>query len=523
MAITPNSMIYFCNVPWGDDYTHLCDSSTLNATLTSTALITTATNYTYIRKDSTINVSINIDTLIGANYVMYKNVNHENKWFYAFIESMEYKSDMATAVKIKTDVYQTWRSNFTIPACFVEREHVNDDTIGTHTVDENLETGEYLKVSITRWTELNDLAIIVGATQTAVTPKTRIAGRIYNGVYSGFGYYAFFKSSVFDDHITPLRDFINQYDLEGIENSLITIFTFPKALLPSGTVSGELIEGNNLISPVASKSISITKSTINGYTPRNKKLFTHPYNFLHVTNLQGQSFDLHLEKFKSGYPTTINFKAQGCMIPGAKVGCYTTDYKITDTVNNTNEEELLTISNYPLCNWTSDAWNNWIAQNALGIGASAATSALSMVTGALTGQPMAIAGGAIGVFSQLSQIYAKYIEPAHVKGNANNSTLNVAMSNQLFEFSQTQIRAEYAKIIDEYFDLYGYKVARVKAPNLKGRTNWNYIKTIDCIIKGGIPEQDKKQLRDIFNKGTTIWHTWTNIGDYSKANTIVTP
>ena len=119
-------------------------------------------DYSYIRKDSVINVSVPIDELIGANYVMYKNASHEDKWFYAFITEMNYLSDLSTAVRIKTDVYQTWHNSMTVPACFIDREHANTDTVGDNVVDEGLETGEYIKNSTDTVSALNDLAFIAG-------------------------------------------------------------------------------------------------------------------------------------------------------------------------------------------------------------------------------------------------------------------------------------------------------------------------------------------------------------------------
>ena len=57
---------------------------------------------------------------------------------------MEYVNDNMTDVYIKLDVFQTYQFDFQYKKCFVEREHVNDDTVGLHTVPENLETGEYI-------------------------------------------------------------------------------------------------------------------------------------------------------------------------------------------------------------------------------------------------------------------------------------------------------------------------------------------------------------------------------------------
>ena len=43
-----------------------------------------------------------------------------------------------TEITIETDVFQTWQFNINYKKMFVEREHVNDDTVGLHTVPENV-------------------------------------------------------------------------------------------------------------------------------------------------------------------------------------------------------------------------------------------------------------------------------------------------------------------------------------------------------------------------------------------------
>ena len=91
------------------------------------------------------------------------------------------------------------------------------------------------------------------------------------------------------------------------------------------------------------------------------------------------------------------------------------------------------------------------------------------------------------------------------------------MKNDFFIQRKT-IKAEYARRIDEFFTLYGYKTNRVKVPNLTGRPQWNYVKTIDVNLIGGLPQTDMPKLKNIFDKGVTVWHNETNIGNYEMAN-----
>lgn len=56
---------------------------------------------------------------------MYRNTSYKDKWFYAFITSMEYKNDGLTYIYIATDVWQTWQFDIIFKHSFVEREMIN--------------------------------------------------------------------------------------------------------------------------------------------------------------------------------------------------------------------------------------------------------------------------------------------------------------------------------------------------------------------------------------------------------------
>ena len=507
MAITPNSSIYFVNVPWGSDYTHVCDVANLSTILTGTPLIKTVSDYTYVRKDSTINVSANMDDLIGANYVMYKNSSHENKWFYAFIESMEYKSDMATAVKIRTDVYQTWRDVLTLPSCFVVREHVNSDTVGLHTVEENLETGEYIRNTNTVEAGLDNLAIVIAVSEEETATEI-VSGGMYNGVYSGVKFYASTNPAAITKKLIAYND-------KGKAEAVLSVFMCPNDFVGASFDTDVEAVATSALGTFLNVTAPARPATLDGYTPRNNKLLTYPYQFLYAHNNSGGA-GVYKYELIDGTPT---FSIYGSVAPNPVFKMIPSNMK-TYSGSGNDQDQGLTIGGFPLCAWITDPYKNWIAQNAgsTALGLVGGTGAL--IAGAVTGGATAIAGGALAVLGQLVQQEQRKIQPNQANGQINSGSANTAVTwNDFFLYGKS-IRAEYARIIDEYFDMYGYKIARVKVPNLSGRSSWNYVKTIDCIIKGGIPESDKQQLQKMFNNGVTIWHSFTNFGDYSQSNSI---
>lgn len=82
------------------------------------------------------------------------------------------------------------------------------------------------------------------------------------------------------------------------------------------------------------------------------------------------------------------------------------------------------------------------------------------------------------------------------------------------------VRREFAEMIDEFFDMYGYAIERVKVPNVNGRRSWNYVKCQNSCHKGNMPANFLDQINDIFDAGITFWHT-SDVGNYSLDNSIV--
>lgn len=112
------------------------------------------------------------------------------------------------------------------------------------------------------------------------------------------------------------------------------------------------------------------------------------------------------------------------------------------------------------------------------------------------------------------------ITPPSAQGSiGNENTLNIIhLYGWLAE--EITITAEYAKSIDFYLDLFGYKVDVVKVPNIFGRRSWNYVKTVNAVVTGSAPQSALQYFRDMLNRGVRFWHS-TDIGNYTQSNAIV--
>lgn len=499
----------------------------------------TFTDFSYQRKDHIIRIPKHIDSLYAAkvNYCMYQNAEYSNKWFYAFITDMKYIDDGRTDVYIKTDCIQTWMFDITVKHSFVEREHATTDEIGEHTIEEGLELGEYVANLHTKanygGNDWNDVAIIVGVTKEP--DGSNVKGAHYDGIYSGVRYYGFKGSGKAD----AVNTFLEGYDEDGVGEAVSCMFMAPLKL--ANMTDDTTITASNLVSTYyinhtlglyENTQIAMTNNDLNGYSPRNNKLMCFPFRYLLVSNNAGASVPFKYEQFYSisGDTKTMEppkFVIEGCLTPGCSVRMTPLFYNGVER----NDDAGINMGKYPILNWTSDVYTNWLTQNgvnialqvASGVGQIVAGAALSAGTG---GVGAAVGGGQIvGGVSQiagtLAQIHQQSFAPPQAKGNLNSGDVVTASDQNDFHFYDMTIKAEHARIIDEYFDMFGYKCHRVKVPAKNHRQSYWYTKTIDANIVGGIPQDDLQTIKDCYNRGITFWKNEEYYRNYSAPNAIV--
>lgn len=139
--------------------------------------------------------------------------------------------------------------------------------------------------------------------------------------------------------------------------------------------------------------------------------------------------------------------------------------------------------------------------------------------GGMTGKN--VVNTAASTFDILAEMNKASFMPNQVRGNVNCGDVNYLYGLTTFTFKRMCVKNEYAKIIDDFFTMYGYKVNSLKVPNVTGRRNWNYVKTIGVNLEGAIPQDDVQELKSIFNNGVTFWHNGSNFLDYSQNNDII--
>lgn len=543
ISVTPQGQIYLCKTPLVSDYKHQLTFSNLQAQLSyfNSKIEKTFDNYTYIKHDNMIKVGENIDNIINCNYLFYKNTGFTNKYYFCFVTNMEYINENCTAIYFTTDVFQTWQFDINYHPCFVEREHVNDDTIGAHTVEENLNVGEVICESIDEYNKFTGYYIAVSSTYEPSSSKDS-TGADVNKTYSGVNLYngQIFGDTIFlfdtdELSILGVTMFIEQIIKEGHASDISSMFIVPKNLFDKNT---ELLKhtgyyGDSLplvnyfyYVPIEketietdSKSISKTHS-FSSYVPRNNKCFVYPYNYLYVTNHVGNDNILKYEDFSSNncvfdLEFAISIGGSGRMLPK--------NYKNIER----NYNESIIIPKFPTCSWSGDAFTNWLTQNAVNIptqianiGVNTLTATGSAITGNMTGGVMGGISVTNSIASLIGEFYQASLLPA-IKQGTNNADINYLANRNRITFYHMRVKTEFLQVIDNYFSMFGYKINRVKSPNITGRNNWNYVKTTNANFTGNIPQSDILQINNMFNNGVTLWHNPNNMYNYSSNNSIV--
>lgn len=188
-------------------------------------------NLTYQRKTSYLHIPENADHLINVNYMMYRNSDFGTKWFYAFVTNIEYVNDSSSIITFELDAYQTFQFDIQILNSFVEREHVADDTVGLHTVPENLETGPYIATSEGHFTA-GALNVYIMVTESLEQPYWKEPG-----IVGGFPVPVYWASlgNVGDFTSAALKEIIDTYAREGKSNAIVAVFTAPENLVSTTT------------------------------------------------------------------------------------------------------------------------------------------------------------------------------------------------------------------------------------------------------------------------------------------------
>lgn len=540
-----NSKIIICkNIKLDKSYKDVLDyPESQMVQLCQNNAVASASNYSFIRGErGYIKTSFSYNDALKCNYMAFQNPDYSNKWFFAFIDDVIYDNDGTARIRYTIDEFSTWFDYWNPEPCFVEREHVNDDTFGLHTYPEGLEYGEYV-INATGDVETNlqtTELICIGTSWLPDNTPFATPNRVYAGVFSGV-YYILFKFT------ESAAKFVQGMADVGHANDIVNLFMIPLSIAnvdyDDGWSSGGL--GNqtginfrvlpNSAGVITLRDADITLArpqTLNGYVPKNNKLFCWPYNVLAISNNVGTQAEYRYEDFINNTPV---FSLVAAVSPSCSVWLYPNNYKKNNAVKG-GYNWGIPVAKYPQGSWNGDMYTNWMTQNGVNIFGTridaptshAIMGSLQALTGAATGSYESIGSGIGAMFGAVTEQYRASMIPNQIGGQVNSGDVCYAFNKMSPTYYKMTIRDEYARIIDDWFTRFGYKINRVKLPNQTGRTYWNYVKIGSGESIGystntdrSVPASSMEIINTIYRNGTTIWHLHSNIGNYNLNNTIV--
>lgn len=509
-------------------------------------LVAQADNYSFLRPTGSIMAGFTYAQCLQANYIAFQNTDYSNKWFFAWIDDVIYKGDKNTEITFTIDAWSTWFDKWNKKVCFINRQHVNDDTIGLHTIPENLDVGEVIQESITEDLAYgNDFGYWIavasnwkikdgssGAELLESDKGTQYAGiTVYDNTVFGTQLFFFHITALssFDDLVLLLLRTNADRHIEDVQN----IFILPDVAIDQTKLqshTAKVISDENTFSFYTMSydmspekfNTEINKITsFSDYTPKNNKCFVYPYNYLFVSNNQGSN---NIYKYEDFNTEKCIFENQFSIAIGGSGRIVPKNYKGMAT----NDDEALALGKYPTCAWSSDAFTNWLTQNsvnmAVSLGLTAGAIAGTIATGgatapALAGAVMSVAGN---IGNTIGQFYQASLLP-NINGGQANGDVIWGCNRNMFSFRQMRVKTEYLKIIDDYFTRFGYAIKSLAMPNITGRAYWNYVEigASEEIGYGEVPSKFMDTINNACRRGVTIWHNHANVGNYSLNNTIV--
>lgn len=496
-------------------------------------------------------VQITMAQLYNCDYMRFVNVNYENKVFYAFVTAINYINNNCTEVEYSIDPLMTWMGTFTLRQCWIERQHTTSDEIGGNVVGENLGINGYVEEGTEYsddWGRDNCTIRLQYANPDEAKPNT------WGGIYN--------PTTFVDSNAAGIANAISGngglVDQDLVDN-IVNVYMVPTDFANPGSVH----ESNFTVGK--------PYSTVDGYAPKNKKLFCFPYKYMLVDNSEGSQKQFYYEYFggtpkvDSSGSSTCLFRIYGTSVNSVEVDLLPVNYNGHSGSDMTNR---LVMSHFPVCAWTYDTYEAYLAQKNAYLTHDAVTAGVNGFINGVAGQagssdnydtvsykqPTTISGstnlpqlpgpemhptvtaqvfnpmhmlasGALGAGTNFSRVVAdntidNLIRPeagSTVRGSG-NSDIPFQADGKKFTFHKMCINSQNARMIDDYFTLYGYAIKNLGTPNMNARPHWTYVKTVGCNVDGSLPASDKATIENIFDKGTRFWHSLTEMGNYSLDN-----
>lgn len=518
------------------------------------------------------------DNLYNCNYMMFQNSNYGNKWFYAFIKQVNYINPNNTEIVYAIDYLQTFMMDIQIKPSFVVREHATatEDQPFANLTPEPLNVPNWVEstTEFYHWSLQSETGDTSPDIVVAVIPNNIVqsllagfGGVLFSGIYSGAVY------KIYSSY-QEVNSFIESMAAINGADAIVDIF-----MTPHGPQKGNVPSTYDFNTGISRKNETFTTSQ-GTYKIRNKKLLNGQFTKIVALSETGGSAEYLPENIYGGDtfkgvvtacygPEFSMMMRPAYMGPAESIGSI--DHALTFSQNvhctwNGNGNGIASALSKALrsamAGGAASAATSGVgsileaapstvigAATSSGGAASAASSGAWPMGGAgplvpSSGGALARSGGSFAgsAASQIMDAEFRVIEnngsggsggvsqmvrqlqriansgsSRHATMNGASDTLTFAMGLHGFDFKRICPDIDTLQKFDTFFDMFGYAVNKLKAPNLKTRASWNYLQLESPCIVGSVPVQGMNEIKAAFSRGIRLWHV-DEVGDYSIEN-----
>lgn len=496
-------------------------------------LVRELSNYSFLRQTNSIYVDLSYDDCIKSNYIAFQNPAYSNKWWFAWIDEVIYKGDKNCEITYTIDAWSTFYNDITKQSCYVLREHVANDTIGANTEPEDLAVDEVICEHLeydTSYDEYYWVGVLTNYdpyTQSNYpTPFTQATKNIFAKKLVLFDT-TYTDENYQNDGLIALGLFLQKTNADGKADEIDSVFFIPSAGIHVPSLESHTITATDYVyytmdnlseggATIQQWNHTMSKHyTFTGYTPKNNKCFCYPYNYLYVTNNQGNFGVFKYEDFST---SNVNFKNEFSISIGGSGKIYPLNYK-----GMSDYDSSIPLPKYPTIAYSSDAFINWCTQNAVNVPSQLFNTGISIGQSVTSGNyKEGVTSGLGTALDLIGKFYKASLLPDSTSGQ-NTGDIDFLAGRNTFCYRCMRAKNEYIRIIDDFFTRYGYKINRLKVPATNSRTYWNYIQisSDSNIGYGNVPDKYMTTINEACRRGTTIWHNHGQIGHFDLTNSIV--
>lgn len=408
--------------------------------------------------------------------------------------------------------------------------------------------------------------------------KTYIRDVMYNSSFTFFSQsnYGFLK---FGDFINRLNSLGKMSEVISIKFLPDTFFDIDSYRLNVNTwkPAGEVVQDGDDTTPrivklpdlktvreydlINSFNVSDTGRPATYYTPKNKKILTFPYMKWVLSDMCGSSIILFQEFMNTNpdtgkyeiflninmgepsaiiaYPLYYNGGERNNAIVSNKIGQMTVTFDSAKNYLALNRntigfnQEANKIAKFENIasgvfqtieglqrpqQYLENTAKSLLTGNLNGLSQVAGQQALTDTAQDLTGAVFKFIKSDFPERKLTAQLDDVALMPNNSQGSRNSEMLNVLDGyNGIFMWVE---RLPYSKlkVIDDYFEKFGYNISMFKPITFHNRSQWEYYETSNISINGNVPDEEIEVIKGMFNNGFRVWYNPNNFLNYNVTN-----